>query len=155
MLGLGLASVGCDANPELAPITLDVTNVKATVDYSKLAKVLNRVVNKDGQVDTFRMNGVNKKYSQLLKDQLKLLAVTGPNATPELFSTLEQRVAYWYNARAAWAIELGMMQVKADAGKPTRQRDTDGENEPVAEFGFAHISSWSFPVTVGSRTRSV
>ena len=74
-MGLGLAGFGCDANPELAPVGLDVTNVKPAVDYSKLAKVLNRVVNKDGQVDTFRMNGVNKKYSQLLKDQLKLLAV--------------------------------------------------------------------------------
>ena len=119
-MGLGLVGIGCDANTELASVTLDIANVKPVVDYSKLAKVLNRTVDEDGQVDTFRMN---EEYSQLLKNQLKLLAVTGPTATPELFSTLTQRVAYWYNARAAWSIELGMMQIKADADKSVSAKD--------------------------------
>ena len=119
-MGLGFAGIGCNANPELAPVTLDATNVKPVVDYSKLSKVLDRAVSKDGQVDTFRMN---EEYSQLLKDQLKLLAVTGPTATPELFSTPAQRLVYWYNVRTAWSIELGMMQVKADADKQVSAKD--------------------------------
>ena len=120
-MGLGLAGIGCDANPQLTPVALDVTDIKPVADYSKLAKVLNRVVTDEGEVDTFRMN---EEYSQLLKDQLKLLAVTGPTATPELFSTPAQRLAYWYNARTAWSIELGMMQVKIDADKQASKKDS-------------------------------
>lgn len=126
VLGLGLAGIGCDATPKLAPVVLDITDVKPAVDYSRLAEVLNRVVNKDGQVDTFRMNCMNRtneKYSQLLNSQLKLLAVTGPIATPKLFATPAQRLVYWYNARTAWAIKLGMMQAKSDADKSVSTKD--------------------------------
>ena len=134
-MGLGLAGIGCDATPVLTPVALDVTDVKPVVDYSKLAKVLNRAVNANGEVDAFRMN---EEYSQLLDDQLKLLAVTGPTATPELFSTPTQRLAYWYNARTAWSIELGMMQVKADTDKPHIQQSYSQTN---AGLFNSHIRS--------------
>ena len=119
-MGLWFAGIGCDANPRLTPVTLDATEIKPVVDYSRLAKVLNHVVTDDGEVDTFRMS---EEYSQLLEDQLKLFTLTGPGATPELFSTPAQKLAYWYNARTAWSIKLGMMQVKTDSEKQASKKD--------------------------------
>ena len=41
-----------------------------------------------------------------LDRQLAILAVTGPTATPSLFPTRQDALAYWYNACAAWSMKL-------------------------------------------------
>jgi hypothetical protein len=85
-----------------APIALKDTGVKAAVDYNDLALVLQKAVTKDGLL----IPGELAKHSGRLEAQLSRLAVTGPTVTPELLPTAEDRVAYWYNARAAWAMKL-------------------------------------------------
>ncbi|MCK5113953.1 MAG: hypothetical protein KAR11_04250 [Phycisphaerae bacterium] len=117
---LGFVGIACDTPQKLEPVALNVTDIKPARDYSQLAKVLEHVITEDGEVDTFRMTD---EYAQLLKQQLKIFAVTGPTVTPELFPTPADRLAYWYNARTAWSIELGMLQVKANAGKSVADKD--------------------------------
>ncbi len=97
---------GCGSEPRpLQPIVLDANGVLPRVDYTDLDAVLERAVNKDGLVDAFDANIVASRLDQ----QLKRLAITGPTATPILFPTAEDRLAYWYNARAAWSIKLAML----------------------------------------------
>ena len=98
-----IAAAGCACPEPCKPITLDVHGVAPAVDYRPLARVLARGVKPNGlaKADFFLAGHVDA-----LDAQLRLLAVTGPSATPELFPTAEAALAYWYNARAAWAIKL-------------------------------------------------
>jgi len=90
------------------PITLDPTGeigadvVFERMDYSGLATVLKAAVRRGGKVVAERL----KQESNTLESQLIQMSVVGPEATPELFADDEQRLAYWYNARAAWALRL-------------------------------------------------
>ncbi|MBI5723851.1 MAG: hypothetical protein HZA50_07835 [Planctomycetes bacterium] len=98
---------GCQDAPPIQhpPIALDTTGVQPRVDYSALAEVLSKAVNSDRYV-------VEKKLRPLagrLDEQLRLLAVTGPDATPKLLPNPDDRLAYWLNARAAWAIKLALV----------------------------------------------
>ncbi|HDY65901.1 MAG TPA: hypothetical protein ENH84_06690 [Phycisphaerae bacterium] len=104
--------VGCAKQP--APITMDTTGVAPKVDFSDLAAVLEEVVDKKGYIETEKF----EPLSDRLIRQLKLLAVTGPTATPGLFPDPEQRLAYWYNARTAWAMELAMRRHKSKLIRP-------------------------------------
>jgi hypothetical protein len=96
--------LGCE--PKVEPVYLDTRGIAPKVDYSALAVVLKKAVNKDGYVVLDKFPPVAAE----LEKQLKLLAVTGPAATPDLLPTKDDRLAYWYNARAAWAIQLAVMQ---------------------------------------------
>jgi hypothetical protein len=60
-----------------------------------------------------------------LERQAKLLAVTGPTATPELFSSADAELAYWYNARCAWSMKLAL-----DCGCPKRMRRAELSDRP-------------------------
>jgi hypothetical protein len=97
-----LLAMGCQ---KVSPVTLDAAGVAPRVDYAPLAKVLKKSVNKDGAVVLLGFN----HCKDCLDAQLKLLAVTGPTVTPKLFPTAEDALAYWYNARAAWAIKLASL----------------------------------------------
>ena len=93
---------GCQG---LLPVTLDTTGVRPGIDYSDLALVLHKAQDKKGFLDVDAL----KKYSAQLDSQLKRLAVTGPGVTPNLFTGKPDRLAYWYNARAAWAMKLALL----------------------------------------------
>ncbi|GAF79424.1 unnamed protein product [marine sediment metagenome] len=103
VLSCWLVSSGCEKPP--GPVVLDVGDIKPAADYSDLAAVLSEAVDKDGLVQPDAL----KELTGRLDKQLKLLAVTGPSATPELFPTPADRLAYWYNARAAWAVKLAAL----------------------------------------------
>jgi len=89
-----------------APIALGATGVRAAADYSDLAFVLDKVVTSDGLI----IPAALKEHAGRLETQLERLAVTGPNATPQLFRSPEDRIAYWCNARAAWAMKLALVR---------------------------------------------
>jgi len=100
---------GCPRAPEAvrqktAPVTLDVQGVKPAVDYGDLAAVLAECVRSGGRVEPVAL----KRVVDRLDAQVKRLAVTGPTATPKLFAARDDRLAYWYNARAAWALALAL-----------------------------------------------
>lgn len=99
---------GCPQEPAPVrpqPITLDTAGVQPQVDYSALAEVLAKSLNKDRFVVEKKL----RPHITRLDEQLKLLAVTGPTATPKLLPAAEDRLAYWFNARAAWAIKLALV----------------------------------------------
>ncbi len=99
---------GCGADK---PVELDTAGVTPAVDYAPLAKVMKNAVDEDGFVDADSL----KESSKDLRRQLKLLAVTGPDASGNLLAHRSERLAYWYNARAAWALELARL-----AGTPEK-----------------------------------
>ena len=77
------------------------------MNYSDLAAVLETATDKkSGMI----VPDDASEAAGSLDAQLKALAVTGPAATPELLPTAEDRLAYWYNARAAWALKVAMLR---------------------------------------------
>jgi hypothetical protein len=96
-----LLAAGCAASPP-PPVLLDTAGVKPGVDYQPLGRVLAAVVGHNGLARPDDL----KRHADDLKEQLKLLAVTGPTATPTLLPTSDGALAYWYNAHAAWSLEL-------------------------------------------------
>jgi len=134
LLAAALAT-GCDKPGE--PMTLDVAGVAPAVDYAELAKVLGESVSaSDGRVDVEAFE--EAKLSDTLDEQLRRLAVTGPRATPELFTSPEARLAYWCNARAAWAIKLAELEGWPEEAAPVRlmerQFPLDGRMMTLAEI---------------------
>ena len=83
-------------------VVLETKGVRPELHYYDLAIVLERVVTDDGLVIPMAL----RQQADRLERQLALLAVTGPTATPAQLPTEADRVAYWYNARAAWAMKL-------------------------------------------------
>lgn len=100
-LGLIAAIAGCQPP---GPLQLDTSNIQPAVNYDNLGKILDQAVTNKGQI----IPALLAQNASTLQDQLKLLAVTGPTITPELFPEENSRIAYWYNARAAWAIMIAM-----------------------------------------------
>ena len=96
LLGAG----GCETRPP--PISLDTRGVEPAVSYDGLARVLSSAVEANGLIDTDAL----KSGAAALEAQLKVLAITGPAATPDDFPTGGHVLAYWYNARAAWSMKL-------------------------------------------------
>jgi hypothetical protein len=88
----------------VSPVHLDTAGVTPAVNYEDLAFVLAKATNDKGYLDYDEL----KNDANRLEAQLKLLAVAGPTATPALVPTAESRLAYWYNARTAWAIRLAL-----------------------------------------------
>ncbi len=87
-------------------VQLDTSGVTPRVDYSDLGTVLHAAVDEKGLLVPELLDDVTDNIAA----QVKLLAVTGPTVTPELFKTRPERLAYWYNARALWAIELSRLK---------------------------------------------
>jgi hypothetical protein len=94
---------GCPAPP--SPVALDLAGAGPNTDLSDLRAVLRRGLDADGRLVMYSL----KKVSGRLDAQLRRLAVTGPTASPALFAARADRLAYWYNARAAWAIKLALL----------------------------------------------
>jgi len=93
---------GCEQATE--PITLQVGDVQPALDYNDLAFVLQKALTKDGLL----IGKALQEHADRLDRQLKRLAVTGPEASPELFGSDDDKIAYWYNARAAWSMRLAL-----------------------------------------------
>jgi len=111
---LGWASwslLGCQAPCE--PVVLDTEGASPAVDFKELAELLHEAVTEEHLLDP----EAAEARADALDGLLKRLAVTGPGVTPGLFVSSEQALAYWYNARAAWAIKLAEL-----AGFPERMR---------------------------------
>jgi len=96
---------------KLPPVTLDTSGTAACVECADLGAVLEGAVAADGRVRPRRLPA----FAARLDAQLKRLAVTGPAVTPRLFSSEGGRLAYWYNARTAWALKLLVLYSEAFA----------------------------------------
>lgn len=102
ILILGTSLAGCREPVELSPIELDAGGVVPAINYADLDQVLKHVVDDAGKVNCELL----KQDQPRLDAQLRLLSVAGPTQTPHLLATPEARLAYWYNARAAWAMKI-------------------------------------------------
>ena len=94
--------LGACAPSAMSPIRFDSAGLVPKADYANLSAVLKKCVTGKGLLDRRELAGCSER----LDVQLALLTVTGPSASPALFPTREDALAYWYNARAAWAIKL-------------------------------------------------
>ena len=103
LCGWSLAAIGC-AGGGHAPIELATAGVEPAIRYDDLAAVLKSGV-REGKVVEEAIRGSRAR----LDAQLARLAVTGPTVTPTLLPTREDRLAYWYNARAAWSLKLTLL----------------------------------------------
>jgi len=106
-LALALAAVlplGCADAPQ--PVALQGPAVAPAADYTELGAVLAAAVDQDGSLHPEALEPLHEG----LNVQLSRLAATGPTATPLLLTEPEDRLAYWYNARCAWSIELTRLQ---------------------------------------------
>lgn len=100
-----LAGCADQQQPAAAPpVRLETAGVAPDANCDGLAVVLDQATNDKGHVDFDEL----KKHAPRLEAQLKRFAVTGPTATPALYATPADRLAYWYNARAAWALRLAL-----------------------------------------------
>ena len=115
---------GCDdANRSL--IAMQADGVTPAVDYTDLATVLNKASAKDGTIDPDEL----KECTEALDRQLAIMTVTGPTVTPDLLPAREDRLAYWLNARAAWAMKL--LSAGEKNGKSNLREDM---YEPFADY---------------------
>jgi hypothetical protein len=144
LMGLGLAGCVHAERGTIAPsaVTLDTSGVTPKVDYLPLAAVLDEVVDEDGYIhleafQDFENEGRPNEFAGWLSRQEKLLAVTGPTATPALFATARDRLVYWYNARSTWAVSLAYRLGRA-------RRVTEKNNRPP--LTGAHLRAYSFPL---------
>jgi len=102
-LAAGALLTGC--GQLLTPVRLNAADVTPRVDYSDLAAVLAEAVDDDGLLVAKAL----KASAERLDSQLRLMAVTGPTASPHLLADQQETLAYWYNARAAWSMKLALV----------------------------------------------
>jgi len=131
--GLLIALVGAaGCAPSVCPVALAPVDVTPALDYEDLAFVLQKVVTDDGML----LPEALTKHADRLDLQLERLAVTGPTASPQLFTAADEELAYWYNARAAWAMKLAALcecPQKMDRGELTDRSFTlDGRQLSLA-----------------------
>lgn len=109
LLAVGLIAggiaTGCATFCPPGPVQLDLADVEPRADYADLDFVLSESVAEDGLLIT----RVLRDNQQRLVEQLRILAVTGPDASAGLFQTPADELAYWYNARTAWAMYLALL----------------------------------------------
>jgi len=135
----GLLAPGCEP-PAVRPVELDVRGAEAAVDYSDLAAVLEESFVTKRSVRAHRLLDARAatRLQGRLDEQLKRLAVTGPTVTPALLQTPEDRLAYWYNARAAWSLKLAMLKALPRKLKRrefyTRPFPLDGRSMSLADI---------------------
>ena len=145
---------GCESFAK--PVFLHTANVEPKLAYSDLAAVLKGAVNEDGLL----IPDALKKRSKLLDRQLSLLQVTGPIATPKQLPTEEDRVAYWYNARASWAMKLSLVydfpKRFSRRALAARQFTLDGRQMSLAQIDevLAGFDDWRIEVAAPGVTLS-
>ena len=113
---LSVAALASGCIGPAGPVVLETAGTAAEIDYSDLAAVLTGAMDDNG----FVLPGALKKLSGRLDAQVRRMAIAGPTVTPKLLPSPADRLAYWYNARAAWALKLVAL-----AGSPaelTRQK---------------------------------
>jgi len=122
---------GCEPLP---PVELKTVSLAKTINYDNLAAVLDRALDKRGRVAPVLMADVEGK----LLAQLQQLAKLGPTTAPSQLPSLGQRLAYWYNARAAWSIYLAMDLYRAKrktvVGLTSRSFPLDGQQLTLADI---------------------
>lgn len=146
LLCLPALAGGCGGTPP--PVVLDTAGVKPAVDYRPLGRVLAAVVDKNGLARPDDL----KAHAAELTEQLKLLAVTGPTATPRLLPTAEDALAYWYNAHAAWSLELWLLSDCPKEISPAallgRQFPLDGRTMTLGQIESLLAADEDFRTTV-------
>jgi hypothetical protein len=111
VLAAGLGLSGCELPAgEPMEMKLDTAGAEKRINFYPLSELLHRCVGSDGYLVPVRYEA----NRDLADRQLRQLAVTGPTATPELLADDDVRLAWWYNARAAWSMEIGMALRKMD-----------------------------------------
>lgn len=112
--------VGC-TGPIGSPIRvhLDIAGATASTDTAELSAVLGRCLTNDGGI----IPSALKTQRDKLHAQLKRYAVTGPTASPALFTDADAVIAFWYNARTAWALKLAMETAFPQEICPEQLRD--------------------------------
>lgn len=118
MLPPALVASGCSRDLEVLQPTRRADS--PSLDYENLSAVLKAGVGQAGLLDPKALG----ESSDALEAQLAMFAITGPTASPGLFCTgqpstpsekiADDELAYWYNARTAWAIRLAMDQSSPD-----------------------------------------
>ncbi|HNX26572.1 MAG TPA: hypothetical protein PKK48_04115 [Phycisphaerae bacterium] len=93
----------------LYPATIQVTlppankkDIPDKPDYQFMSNVLAEIIVADGNIDTARFDIFKKDLIKVLQT----LDAHGPSCNPKSFETPADRMAYWYNARAFWAMYL-------------------------------------------------
>lgn len=121
---LGLIAAGCtyvSGYPrKIAPIPLDTSKATASLETTELASVLDKVSQVRGKVRTKEL----KEARTLLDQQLAKWAVTGPQASPELFSSPQDELAFWLNARTAWSLRIVLHHPDAKSISVYRYQNT-------------------------------
>ena len=116
MLAAGFLA-GCEESQHISllpntapkPVVLPEPQKKPTeISYQPLHQVLNRAINSSGYIMAYHYTFIEKN----LISQLQILAAIGPATCPDQFKTDNDKLAYWYNARAAWVLKLSMMHHK-------------------------------------------
>lgn len=123
VLAAAAASAGaCRPEPLRPVVRLDLKGAAPRADYGELADLLAAAVKDGGLLEPQEV----RKRADGLDAQLRRLAVTGPTVTPDLFPAVEDRLAYWYNARAAWAVKLALL-----AGLPRQMPPAELLDRPL------------------------
>ncbi len=107
------------AAPGMIDFTLDAAGAQPAADYARLGDVLETGVG-GGRLDMkeYRVHLLREP----LEAQLRVMAVAGPSATPDLFPDRESRLAWWLNARTAWTIRLAAALDEIDEDDNTASR---------------------------------
>jgi len=126
------AAAGCDATT--APVVLEAGPAGPFDDYAALGNFLHWGFDREGDL----IRSLARKNLHYLDEQLRILAVCGPTATPERFADEDARLAYWYNARAAWALKLAALadfpEELSDAALNHRPFPLDGQTMTLARI---------------------
>jgi len=139
---------GCAVEAPTVVLPTSAVAVAPRLSYDDLASVLKNVQTKKGLL----IPAALAKRADVLDRQLALLAAVGPTARPDLFPTRADRIAYWYNARAAWSMKLAMLRkfpAKLSRSELTDRRFTlDGRQMSIAEIDriLAGYGDWRIVV---------
>jgi len=114
---------------------VDTSGVFPAVNYAPLKEVLSSCVLGNGLADREEL----PRCAEALDRQLAILAVTGPTATPALFPSHDDVLAYWYNAHAAWSLKLltarGCPRLIGAAAMLDRRFPLDGRTMTLRDIG--------------------
>lgn len=103
------------------PARSRIADAPRGLGYGELAEVLAAVRCEEGKL---RLNRL-RESADLLDAQLRRLASRGPTASPKLLGSEPDRLAYWYNARAAWALKLALLESGDRTDGPVGQAAAD------------------------------
>lgn len=144
LLSAVVALAGCPTSKDGDAVRLELSGVEPSTDYAELSKALAGAVGRSGMVIRTR----SPHWAAPLDEAVKRLAVTGPTASPKLFSGDGDKLAYWYNLRAAWSLKLAQMQDVPDtldvAAMEARAFPADGRTMTLQEVDrqIESIGGW-------------